>query len=125
MIKGLHAMFYSSDAEATRAFLRDVLEFDFNDVGGGWLIFDMPEADLGVHPVNFEGAPKPNTHDISFYCDDVKATRAALEAKGVTFTMDITDQGYGFVTAFEIPGGIRAELYEPKYTKGSGDADAG
>ena len=58
MIKGLHAMFYSSHADELRAFFRDKLGFPFTDVGDGWLIFDMPEADLGCHPVDEkEGAP--------------------------------------------------------------------
>src|SRR6187402_549066 len=51
MIRGMHAMFYSSQAEALRVFLRDKLGLNGTDVGGGWLIFDAPEADLGVHPL--------------------------------------------------------------------------
>ena len=80
MIKGVHTMFYSSDADATRAFLRDVLGFSANDVGDGWLIFDLPEADMGCHP------SEKVMHEISFYCDDVEATKSELEARGVEFT---------------------------------------
>ena len=50
MIRGMHAMFYSTEAEKLRAFLRDKLGLAATDVGEGWLIFDAPEADLGVHP---------------------------------------------------------------------------
>ena len=65
-------MFYSSDADSLRAFLRDKLGFKANDVGDGWLIFDLPEADMGCHPADEkEGAPS-GTHDISFYCDDTE-----------------------------------------------------
>ena len=53
MIRGMHAMFYSSDADALRAFLKDKLDLAGTDVGGGWLIFDAPQADLGVHPTKF------------------------------------------------------------------------
>jgi hypothetical protein len=36
MIRGLHAMFYSSQADELRAFFRDKLGFRGTDVGGGW-----------------------------------------------------------------------------------------
>jgi catechol 2,3-dioxygenase-like lactoylglutathione lyase family enzyme len=107
MIRGMHAMFYSSDAEGLRAFLRDKLGLKGTDVGGGWLIFDAPEADLGVHPTE-GGEPPSGTAAISFYCDDLAATVAELKAKGVVFTQAIEDHGYGFVTFFEAPGVSRS-----------------
>ena len=121
MIKGVHTMFYSSDAEATRAFLRDKLEFPFTDVGGGWLIFDMPEADMGVHPSSAtgeQGAPT-GVHEISFYCDDLQATMSELEARGVEFDGGVVDAGFGLVTRINVPGGISMQLYQPHYKKGS------
>ncbi len=120
MIKGVHTMFYSSDAEALRAFLRDTLGFSFTDVGEGWLIFNLPEADMGCHPADPEGkhgAPA-GTHDISFYCDDIETTVAELEAKGVAFTEGVSDRGFGLVTRFRMPGGVTIQLYEPRYKKG-------
>jgi len=111
MIQGLHGMFYSTDAEATRAFLRDKLQFAHSDVGDGWLIFDPPEADLGVHP-----GDKP-MHDMSFYTKDVAATVAELKERGVAFTQEIQDCGYGLVTYFEMPGVGPVQLYQPKYKK--------
>ena len=76
MIKGVHTMFYSSQPEELRAFIRDKLGFPFTDVGEGWLIFDLPEADMGCHPADpAEGAPA-GTHNISFYCDDIQKTVA-------------------------------------------------
>ena len=57
MIRGMHAMFYSSEADALRTFLKDKLGLAGTDVGGGWLIFDAPEADLGVHPTE-NGEPQ-------------------------------------------------------------------
>jgi len=119
MIRGVHTMFYSSDAAATRAFLRDVLRFPFTDVGDGWLIFDMPEADMGCHPSGDldEGGAPPGTHAISFYCDDIHGTVADLKQRGATFTMPVEDHGYGFVTTFTMPGGVEVQLYEPKYAK--------
>jgi predicted enzyme related to lactoylglutathione lyase len=116
MIRGMHAMFYSSEAEALRAFLKDKLGLTGNDVGGGWLIFDAPEADLGVHPTDGEEVPS-GTADISFYCDDIVQTVAELKARGVEFTQEAEDHGYGFVTHFSVPGGFKVQLYQPKYGK--------
>ena len=118
MIRGVHTMFYTSQPEALRAFLRDKLGFAAHDVGGGWLIFDLPEADMGCHPADpGHGAPS-GTHDISFYCDDVEKTVAELKAKGVEFTGPVQDHGYGLVTEFQVPGGFAVRLYQPKYAKG-------
>ena len=117
MIKGLHAMFYSAQADETRAFFRDMLGFSAVDVGDGWLIFDMPEADLGVHPCDPEGGPATGTPTISFYCDDIESTVDELRARGVEFTQDVEDCGFGLVTFFNAPGGLSIQLYQPKYTK--------
>ena len=116
MIRGVHAMFYSSEAEALRAFLRDKLDLKGTDVGGGWLIFDVPEADMGVHPTEADGLPS-GTCDISFYCDDIHATVADLRARGVEFTQDVEDHGYGLVTYFKVPGDFTVQLYQPRYAK--------
>src|SRR6266699_3118833 len=70
MIRGVHTMFYTSQPDELRAFLRDTLRLPFTDVGQGWLIFDLPEAEMGCHSADAEGAPS-GTHQISFYCDDV------------------------------------------------------
>src|SRR5438552_9142445 len=103
MIRGMHAMFYSSQAGTLRAFLRDKLGLPGTDVGGGWLIFDAPEADLGVHPTE-SGEPPSGTAGISFYCDDIEQTVAELKARGVEFTGPVEDHGYGLVTHFKVPG---------------------
>lgn len=115
MIRGVHAMFYSSQATELRTFLRDKLKFDHIDVGGGWLIFDVPAAEVGVHPVDHSGSPEPGAHQISFYCDDVQKTVAELKGRGVEFTREIEDHGYGLTTQFKMPGNVIAELYQPKY----------
>jgi catechol 2,3-dioxygenase-like lactoylglutathione lyase family enzyme len=115
MIKGVHTMFYSSDAAGLRTFLRDKLGFKGTDVGDGWLIFDLPEADMGCHPSG-KGAPS-GTQDISFYCDDIEATMAELQAKGVKFKGKVEDHGYGLVTYFQMPGKIWVQLYQPLYHK--------
>ena len=116
MIRGLHAMFYSSQDNELREFLRDKLGFKGTDVGGGWLIFDAPEADIGVHPTDGKEPPS-GTADISFYCDNINETVNDLKSRGVEFTQEVEDHGYGFVTHFKVPGGFKVQLYEPKYTK--------
>lgn len=116
MIKGVHTMFYSSDAEATRAFIRDKLGFPCTDVGGGWLIFDLPEAEMGCHPSDPEdSAGAAGVHNISFYCDDIEQTVPELRARGVQFTDGLTDAGYGRVTHFQLPGVGDVQLYQPHY----------
>ena len=119
MIKGVHTMFYTSEPEALREFIRDKLGFPHCDVGDGWLIFDLPEADLGCHPADTtdgHGAA-PGKHDISFYCDDLRATVAELQERGVEFVTGVTDAGFGLVTRFAMPGGVTVQLYQPHYTK--------
>jgi catechol 2,3-dioxygenase-like lactoylglutathione lyase family enzyme len=118
MIRGVHTMFYSSQADELRAFVRDKLGLPFTDVGGGWLIFDLAEAEMGVHPSDESQAhSQAGTHSISFYCDDIHQTVADLKAKGIEFTNEIADQGYGLVTRFNMPGGVVVDLYQPQYTK--------
>ena len=116
-IRGVHTMFYSSDAGGMRKFLKNVLGFKSTDVGGGWLIFDLPEADMGVHPVYKPDGSKSGMQDISFYCDDIEATVKKLKTKGVKFKGKIEDHGYGWVTFFKMPGNFYVQLYQPKYKK--------
>ena len=117
MITGVHTMFYSSQAEELRAFIRDTLGYDGSDVGDGWLIFDMPPADMGVHPVDPTGkhGGASGTADVSFYCDDIHATVNELTAKGVEFKGAVEDHGYGLVTYFKVPGNFYIQLTQPFY----------
>lgn len=118
MIKGVHAMFYSTQADELRAFIRDKLGLPFTDVGDGWLIFDLPEGDVGAHPTGFDGSPPSGTHNVSFYCDDIESTVAMLQKRGVELA-PVIDRGYGFVTQLTMPGGVEVELYQPRYAKGA------
>jgi catechol 2,3-dioxygenase-like lactoylglutathione lyase family enzyme len=117
MITGVHTMFYTSKPDEFRAFVRDKLKFSFTDVGQGWLIFNLPEADLGCHPAEDQDGGRTGTHNISFYCDDIHKTVAELTARGVEFTDGITDAGFGLVTHFRVPGDFAVMLYQPRYSK--------
>ena len=118
MIKGVHTMFYTSQVDELRAFIRDKLRFPFTDVGGGWLIFDLPEAEMGCHENQTHTISVPSgTHHISFYCDDIHGTVRELKERGVEFTDEVADVGYGLATHFRMPGNFEVELYQPRYEK--------
>ncbi|HWE26333.1 MAG TPA: VOC family protein [Myxococcales bacterium] len=110
-------MIYTSDAQATRDFIRDKLRLPHTDVGEGWLIFDLPEGDLGCHPIEGSDPSTAGTHEISFYCDDIERTVADLRSRGVEFKSDVADRGWGLVTELTMPGGVEVQLYQPKYAK--------
>lgn len=115
MITGIHGMFYSAEAEALRAFLRDKLGLPARDVGGGWLIYDFDRADMGCHPLDHPEAPPSGTHNVSFTTDDIEGTVAALRERGVEFETEIQDRGYGYVIELVMPGDVRVDIYQKKY----------
>ena len=118
MITGVHTMFYSSQVEELRAFFRDKLGFPFTDVGGGWLIFDLPEAEMGCHEHETKTISVPSgTPHISFYCDNIHQTVKELKARGVEFTDAVANVGYGLVIHFRVPGDFEVELWQPRYRK--------
>jgi len=110
MITGTHAILYSADAEADRAFLRDVLDFPYVDAGGGWLIFQLPPAELGVHPA--EGPP---ASELYLMCDDLDATLAVLAARGVHSVGERAEERWGVRAWIPLPSGTRLGLYEPRH----------
>lgn len=111
MISGAHAILYSTDAEADRAFLRDVLEFPHVDVGHGWLIFALPRSEVAVHPSDAN-----NVHELFLMCDDLDAVIARLGAHGVACDPP-ADRGYGIVTSIHLPGGGKLGLYQPQHER--------
>jgi catechol 2,3-dioxygenase-like lactoylglutathione lyase family enzyme len=109
-------MFYSSKAEELRRFIRDKLGLPCTDVGGGWLIFSLPEAEMGCHEHQTDVTSVPSgTPHISFYCDDIRRTVSELKERGVVFTDEITDVGWGQKTRFRVPGDFEVELFQPSY----------
>jgi catechol 2,3-dioxygenase-like lactoylglutathione lyase family enzyme len=114
VIAGAHTLIFSDDAEATRAFLRDVLGFPSVDAGGGWLIFELPPGELGIHPgPGWTG--EVGQHELFLMCHDIAATVEELAAEGVEFTGPVADEGFGLVTKLKVPGAGAIGLYEPKH----------
>jgi catechol 2,3-dioxygenase-like lactoylglutathione lyase family enzyme len=111
MINGAHVVIYSTDAEADRAFFRDVLEYPSVDAGQGWLIFKLPPAEVAVHPA------EAGAHELLLMCDDLERTMADLSARGVEFVRPVSRQGWGVLTAFRLPGGGEVGLYEPLHER--------
>lgn len=110
MIRGAHVILYSSDADADRAFLRDVLGLSNVDAGGGWLIFRLPPSEVAVHPAEASGAA-----ELYLVCDDVEETVADLGGRGVVFEGPVSDQGWGRLVTIRLPGGGKLGLYEARH----------
>jgi predicted enzyme related to lactoylglutathione lyase len=109
MINAVHNVIHARDAAAARNFFRDTLNLPFADAGHGWLIFALPPAELGIHPGG------ENRHELYLMCDDIEVTVAELKAKGVEFTSEIKDQGWGLLTALKVPGAGEISLYQPRH----------
>ena len=113
MITAVHTLLYADDADAARAFFRDVFGWPHVDAGGGWLIFRTGASELGVHPT--QGTSTGPHHQVSLMCDDIQATVAELRDKGVEFTQDVRDDGFGLTAMFDVPGAGEMQLYEPRH----------
>jgi catechol 2,3-dioxygenase-like lactoylglutathione lyase family enzyme len=114
MISGAHVTVFAQDAEAARAFFRDVLGFPSVDAGDGWLIFAAPRTEVGLHPGAGWGQAE-GQHMLFLMCDDIERTVEDLKERGVEFLEAITDEGFGPLTRFRIPGAGEIGLYQPTY----------
>jgi hypothetical protein len=114
-IIGTHMLLYSPEADALRATLRDAFGFKSVDAGGGWLIFELPPSELGVHPAEGSTAESKVHHSVSFLCDDIRSTVAELRAKGVRIDGEPADRGFGITVTMTLPGGVHVMLYEPRH----------
>jgi len=111
MITGAHSIIYSTNPDADRAFFRDVLELTNVDVGGGWLIFGLPPAEVAVHP-----GEKNDVHEFYLMCDDVTALVETMKNRGVQCGA-IEDQGWGVLTHVTLPGGGKLGIYQPRHAR--------
>ena len=114
MISGAHVVVYSKNAEADRAFFRDVLGFKSVDAGHGWLIFALPMAEAAFHPSDENGA-----HELYLMCEDLKAEMSSLAKKKVKCS-DVQEAPWGSITKMELPGGGEICVYQPKHPTASG-----
>ena len=109
MINGAHIVIYTKDPEADRAFFRDVLKLSSVDGGHGWLIFAMPPFEAAFHD-----SEKNDQHELYFMCDDIRETLKDLKSKKVKVS-DVSEQRWGKVASFSLPGGGKIGVYEPKH----------
>ena len=119
MINGVHFLLYSKNAEADRAFFRNVIGFKAVDVGGGWVIFGMPPAEMGIHPGDGTFVQSHAEHSLLgavmyLMCNDLAATVAELRVKGVNCSEKI-EAAWGVTTTVPLPSGGRVGLYQPKH----------
>lgn len=120
MILACHTLIYSDDADATRAFFRDVLELPNVDAATGdenWLIFRTGPSELGVHPTGplSDGSTTPRHHAISFIVGDLESTVEEIRARGGEFSSGPDDHGYGIAAMLTVPGADDLQLYQPRH----------
>ncbi|MCB1054760.1 MAG: extradiol dioxygenase [Acidobacteria bacterium] len=116
MIVGAHSVIYSKDAEADRAFVREVLGFPHVDVGGGWLIFALPSAELAFHPSGGDPSDGGGNHVLFLMCDDIVAFCQEMSEKGVHCSA-IHEERWGRLVEISLPGGGRLGVYEAKHER--------
>jgi predicted enzyme related to lactoylglutathione lyase len=119
MITGAHILFYSTNPEADRAFVKDVLQFKGIDIGHGWMIFKLPASELAVHPGDGEFAQRHAGHVmpgalVYLMCDDLQATMAELVKKKVVCT-EVETENWGIRTTIKMPSGGEIGLYQPTH----------
>jgi predicted enzyme related to lactoylglutathione lyase len=112
VITGTHAIVYAEDAEATRAFFRDVLQLPAVDHGDGCLIFRLPPGEVGVHPADFDRATS-GRHDLYLHCDDIDVTMTELRSRGAEFATGVIEQPWGRLAMLTVPGGGQLGIYQP------------
>ncbi len=112
MITGVHIEVNNKDIQEAYAFLRDKLGLPSYDAGGGFLIFEPSRVEMAV------GMEGDLPFSPSFICDDLDATMAELEGRGVACKTPVREEVWGRVTEFLMPNGRVVWLYEPKYSKG-------
>ena len=111
MINGAHSIIYSTNPDADRAFLRDVLKLPSIDVGGGWLIFGLPPAEVAVHP-----SAENDVHEFYLMCEDLKSFVTEMEERGI-ICGPVQNPGWGMLTQVTLPGGGKLGVYQPRHAR--------
>jgi len=97
-----------TDLERSTAWYRDTLgleqSVDYGKIPGG----EVETGNLTLQVVDAAAIGRefePNTHPIALHVEDVEATRAELESKGVKFLADTLDSGVCHMAFFADPAG--------------------
>jgi hypothetical protein len=114
-ITGVHALLYTAEPDAVREILSDVFGWEHVDAGGGWLIFALPPAEVGVHPSEGSTFDEGARHELSIMCDDLDKTMDELRARGVEFKDEPKSVGWGTAVTMALPGGLDMILYQPRH----------
>lgn len=111
MIVGAHSIIFSRRPDVDRAFFRDVLGLPDVDVGGGWLIFGLPPAEVAVHP-----SDKNDVHELYLMCDDIEALVVEMKKRGVACG-PVEKRDWGLAAYVTLPGGGKLGIYEPSHAR--------
>ena len=111
MINGAHVVIYSKDAEADKAFIKNVLAFKYVDAHKGWLIFRLPPAEVAVHP-----SDENDVRELYLMTDDLDLEIATLKRAGAACD-EPSQQSWGRATHIRLPGGGKLGLYEPRHER--------
>lgn len=114
-IVGAHMLFYTPEADALRATLRDVFDWPYvehKESAPGWLIFKLPPSEIGVHP-----SSGSTQHEVALMCEDIESTVDELQEQGIEFEGNLQDEGFGITITMLLPGGVKVLLYEPKHER--------
>jgi predicted enzyme related to lactoylglutathione lyase len=114
-ITGAHVLLYTTKPDELRAVLRDIFEWKYVDAGDGWLIFRLPPAELGIHPIENDDEEPENAHQFTLMCDNIQTTVQELQKKGIEILGAPEEQGWGVTVMLNLPGDVRVMLYQPKH----------
>ena len=90
MINGGHVIIYSKNAEADKAFIKNVLKFPYVDVNQGWLIFKLPPAEIAVHPSDENDLHVPDDGRLGARDQELEEGRRQLR-RGLTAKLGAID----------------------------------
>jgi hypothetical protein len=111
MIIGAHTIIFSTNPEADRAFLRDVLHLPNVDAGDGWLIFKSPPAEIAVHPYK-----RNNVHTLYLMCDDIQVFMTEMNQLNIACTA-VEEAEWGLITNISLPSGGKLGVYQPRHAR--------
>ena len=97
----------------------NMLNLPHLDAGGGWLIFALPPAEMGIHPAE-KNLTQPHAGQnlaaaaVYLMCDNLQETLDSLSAKGGEHTL-IQEARWGIASSIRLPSGAQLGVYEPHH----------